>query len=84
MITDPEGTVLALLFFGGEVLNDFAFAMTMGVISGTYSTVYVATAFVMLWEERWPRRGKGSPPSKGVAAPPAEPRRKRKRETANV
>lgn len=34
--------VLALYFFGGKVINDFAFTMLVGVISGTYSTVYIA------------------------------------------
>ena len=41
-------TVLALYFFGGPVLNDFAFAFVVGVIVGTYSSVFVASPIV-LW-----------------------------------
>jgi SecD/SecF fusion protein len=41
-------TVLALYFFGGPVLNDFAFAFVVGVIIGTYSSVFVASP-VVLW-----------------------------------
>ncbi len=72
-------TVLALLFFGGEVLNDFAFAMTVGVLSGTYSTVYVATAVVMWWEEKWPRRAKATktPGPDGRSSRPGKPGKKR-------
>ena len=40
--------LLALLFFGGEVLRGFTFAMIWGVFVGTYSTVFVATV-VVLW-----------------------------------
>jgi len=42
-------TVLALLFLGGEVLYDFAFALFVGIIAGTYSTFFVATPFVLEW-----------------------------------
>ncbi|MBF0519101.1 MAG: protein translocase subunit SecF [Nitrospirae bacterium] len=40
---------LALYFFGGEVLHSFALAMAMGVIVGTYSSVFVASPVVLLW-----------------------------------
>ncbi len=40
-------TVLALLLFGGEVLHDFSFAMMIGVVFGTYSSVYVASALAL-------------------------------------
>jgi preprotein translocase subunit SecF len=40
---------LALYFFGGEVLHDFALAMALGVIVGTYSSVFVASPVVILW-----------------------------------
>jgi preprotein translocase SecF subunit len=45
--------VLALLFFGGPVIRDFALAMTIGVVSGVYSTVYVASALLIFLERRW-------------------------------
>ena len=38
-----------LLFFGGKVLEDFAFALFVGVITGTYSTVYIAGALIVDW-----------------------------------
>jgi preprotein translocase subunit SecF len=48
-------TVLALFFLGGEVLHDFSFALLVGVVYGTYSSVYVASALALetqLWLER--------------------------------
>jgi preprotein translocase subunit SecF len=38
-----------LLFFGGKVLQDFAFALFIGVITGTYSTIYIAGALIVDW-----------------------------------
>jgi preprotein translocase subunit SecF len=40
--------VLALFVFGGEVLRGFAFTMLVGIISGTYSTVFIAAAIAIL------------------------------------
>jgi len=48
--------VLALFFFGGTVIHNFAFAMLVGVISGVYSTVFVAGALVIYWERLSPRK----------------------------
>jgi preprotein translocase subunit SecF len=50
-----------LLFFGGKTLEDFAFVLFVGVITGTYSTTYVAAALVVDWTshvEGRLRRGK--------------------------
>jgi preprotein translocase SecF subunit len=44
--------VLILLFFGGEVIYNFAFAMTVGVIAGVYSTVYIAAPIVVEWHKK--------------------------------
>jgi SecD/SecF fusion protein len=44
-------TVLALYFFGGPVLNDFAFAFVVGVIIGTYSSIFVAAPIVLWWSK---------------------------------
>jgi preprotein translocase subunit SecF len=41
--------VLVLFFFGGPVIHDFTSALIVGLISGTYSTVYVASPVVLLW-----------------------------------
>jgi len=44
--------VLILLFFGGDVIYNFSFAMTVGVISGVYSTVYIAAPIVVEWYKK--------------------------------
>ncbi len=41
--------VASLYFFGGEVINDFAFTMLVGLITGTYSTVYIASPVLVDW-----------------------------------
>ena len=43
--------VLILFFFGGPVIHDFTIAMIVGLISGTYSTIYVASPVVLLWDQ---------------------------------
>jgi len=50
--------VLAILFFGGDVLRDFAIALIVGIFIGTYSSVFVASPIVVEWENRSPRRFK--------------------------
>jgi preprotein translocase subunit SecF len=47
--------VLVLYIFGGEVLRDFAFALLVGVVTGTYSSVFVASPIVVDWEG-WSQR----------------------------
>lgn len=44
--------VLAMLIFGGETLKDFAFAMAIGLIAGSYSSIAVATPLFALWKSR--------------------------------
>ncbi len=39
----------SLYFYGGEVINDFAFTMLVGLVSGTYSTVYIAAPVLVDW-----------------------------------
>ncbi|HET8760365.1 MAG TPA: protein translocase subunit SecF [Nitrospiria bacterium] len=41
--------LLALFFFGGEVIHDFSLALLMGVVIGTYSSIFVASPILMLW-----------------------------------
>jgi preprotein translocase SecF subunit len=66
-------SAVILFLFGGKVLEDFAFVLVVGVITGTYSTIYVAGALVVDWtlsvEGRF-RRSRGSRPG-GAVAPPA-------------
>jgi preprotein translocase subunit SecF len=42
--------VICLFFFGGEVIHDFAFALMVGIIVGTYSSIYVASPLVVEWQ----------------------------------
>jgi preprotein translocase subunit SecF len=64
-------TVASLLFFGGEVLHGFSFALFVGIILGTYSTIGVAAPLVVAYDN-WRRRGRGP------AAVPAESGRREK------
>ncbi|HEX8029854.1 MAG TPA: protein translocase subunit SecF, partial [Vicinamibacterales bacterium] len=47
-------SAVALFLFGGEVLRGFAFTMIVGIITGTYSSVFVAAAIVTFWQGRKP------------------------------
>ncbi len=47
-------SVVALLIFGGATLQDFAFAMMVGIISGTYSSIFIASPVLTAWKEREP------------------------------
>jgi SecD/SecF fusion protein len=46
--------ILSLLLFGGDTLKDFAFALLIGVASGTYSSIFIATPVLTHWKEREP------------------------------
>src|SRR4029079_3785919 len=46
--------VLSLMLFGGETLQDFAFALLVGIASGTYSSIFIATPVLQHWKEREP------------------------------
>ena len=61
-------SVIALFFFGGEVLKGFAFTMIVGIITGTYSSVFIAAAIVVIWQ--------GRTPLKTAPAAPVAPARK--------
>ena len=54
-----------LLIFGGATLQDFAFAMMVGIVSGTYSSIFIASPVLTAWKEREP----------GFSAPPRADRR---------
>ncbi|HET6760973.1 MAG TPA: protein translocase subunit SecF [Gemmatimonadaceae bacterium] len=65
---------LALLIFAGEVLRPFAWVMTFGIFTGTFSSIYVA-APVLLWIERkWPRKTSARP-SSSTATPTSRTQR---------
>ena len=76
--------VLALLLFGGETLKDFAFALMIGIASGAYSSIFIASPVLTHWKEREPvyraRRARLERESSAASCPayattpPARPR----------
>ncbi|MGA8180788.1 MAG: protein translocase subunit SecF, partial [Desulfobacterales bacterium] len=44
--------VLALFVLGGGIIHDFAFAMLVGIVVGTYSSIYVASPILLAWQSR--------------------------------
>jgi|SRR5579862_6277897 len=64
-------TALSLFLFGGQVLHGFSFALVVGIIIGTYSSVFVASPILIFWQNVIEsRKGGGIPPP---AAPAKEP-----------
>jgi preprotein translocase subunit SecF len=49
-------STVVLYAFGGKVLEDLAFVLTVGVVTGTYSTIYIAGALIVDWSDWWERR----------------------------
>lgn len=47
--------VVSLMVFGGETLKDFAFALLIGLTSGTYSSIFIASPFLAMWKETEPK-----------------------------
>jgi preprotein translocase subunit SecF len=67
-------SVLALFLFGGEVLNGLAFTMLVGIVSGTYSTVFIAAAIAIMWQGRKPLGGQAAAPAATTARKPTRRR----------
>ncbi|MBT5551624.1 MAG: protein translocase subunit SecF [Nitrospina sp.] len=44
--------VLSLFLFGGEIIHDFSFALLVGVLVGTYSSIFIASVFLVYWDSR--------------------------------
>ena len=65
--------VLALFFLGGEVLNTFALTLIIGIVIGTYSSIYVAAPIVVIWKDFKNRRKLAAVPAAPVPAVPAAP-----------
>jgi SecD/SecF fusion protein len=59
--------ILSLLFLGGATLKDFAFALLVGIVSGAYSSIFIAAPLLTIWKEREPEfaRRKEQPPATG-------------------
>jgi preprotein translocase subunit SecF len=51
--------VIALFILGGGVIHDFAFAILVGIVVGTYSSIFVASPILLLWESQLARKVKG-------------------------
>jgi preprotein translocase subunit SecF len=64
-------SAIALFLFGGEVLHGFAFTMIVGIITGTYSSVFVAAAIVTFWRRTKPSKLATAAPIAAASAPPA-------------
>ena len=67
--------VICLFFLGGEVLNTFALTLVIGIIIGTYSSIYVAAAIVVIWKDFKSRRKLAvvPAPARVEPIPPAAP-----------
>jgi preprotein translocase subunit SecF len=77
-------TALALFFFGGEVLHGFAFTMVIGIITGTYSSVFIAAAIVSLWRGQGPTRAAAHAPAVTATAPQQPTRRSKPQRKARA
>jgi preprotein translocase subunit SecF len=82
-------TALALFFFGGDVLHGFAFTMVVGIITGTYSSVFIAAAIVSFWRGSAPTRAAAHAPaalaasSPGAARSPQQPTKPQRKARAS-
>lgn len=52
--------LLALFFYGGDTLKNFAFALLVGVTSGAYSSIFIASPLLVLWQDRTNRKRAGA------------------------
>jgi SecD/SecF fusion protein len=63
--------IISLLIFGGATLKDFAFALMVGILSGAYSSIFIAAPLLTIWKEREPeyarRIGQEPPSGDGMA-----------------
>lgn len=69
---------VALYFLGGEILNTFALTLIIGILIGTYSSIYVAAAIVVIWKGWTGRRRLAVVPAPKPAAPPPPAASKKK------
>jgi preprotein translocase subunit SecF len=70
-------TAIALYVFGGEVLRGFSFTMIIGIITGTYSSVFVAAAIVTFWNRKQKRPSAAATPAPTEAASQKQGRKPR-------
>jgi preprotein translocase subunit SecF len=53
-------TAISLYLFGGQVLNGFSFALVVGIIIGTYSSIFIASPILVFWQDLAERRRRGT------------------------
>ena len=75
-------SALALFLFGGEVLEGFAFTMIVGIVTGTYSSVFVAAAIATFWRRKELRAE--SAVTTGAGAGDSSPSRRTKQRKARA
>jgi preprotein translocase subunit SecF len=74
-------SALALFFFGGDVLRGFAFTLIVGVITGTYSSVFIAAAIVTFWRGAGPTRAAAHAPNIEGTTPAGSPQQPTRKST---
>lgn len=68
-------TAIALYLFGGQVLNGFSFALVVGIIVGTYSSIFIASPILIFWQDFLESRKGRTPAAAPVKAPREDVRR---------
>jgi preprotein translocase subunit SecF len=76
-------SAIALFLFGGDVLHGFAFTMIVGIVTGTYSSVFIAAAIAVIWQSRAKRPGKLASTAPAPAAPTPDKARRPGRRRAS-
>jgi preprotein translocase subunit SecF len=66
-------TVMALFLFGGPVLSGFSFALVIGIIIGTYSSVFIASPIVLFWHNFADKRKRKTSPALAGGSPAVRP-----------
>src|SRR5262249_26386183 len=61
--------IICLYILGGAILKDFAFALIVGVISGAYSSIFIAAPLLTMWKEREPEYARRKAQAAAEAAP---------------
>ena len=67
-------SVLALYLFGGEALEGFSFTMLVGIISGTYSTIFIASAIAIILSKKHPTAHLAAAPAPEAGRPARKPK----------
>ncbi len=68
-------SVFALFLFGGEALRGFAFTMLVGIVSGTFSTIFIASSIAIILSQRRRRQGAAATGDAQTGQPGRKPRR---------